>query len=426
MKTVRSNNGSEFVNERCHALFQSWGIIHQRFYPHIPQQNGIAESKHKYLLNIARSLLHQASLPRKFWDEYILTAAYLINHEVFGQVEVVHEPRSFKEANQSSMNKEIGALEKNSTWELTELPTGKRAIGSSWVYKVKMNQDGLIKRYKVRLVAKGYTHIEGIDFFESFSPVLDVNNAFLHGHLDEEVYMVSPKGYAKARDGLHYLDDLFTIKDLGHAKFFLGLELARSTHGTFITQKKYLIDIVHDCHLEEAKPAGTPLPAGIKFDAYTGPTLPFPDRYKVQQLSQFLQHPRQPHWDAALNLTKKQAIVCRSFAEAAYRSIASTVCELLWISYILADFGITVVSPIPFHCDNKAAIHITENLVFHERTKHLNIDCHIVRDRFKSDFILPQHVSTQHQVADLFTKVLVAPQSTRLMPKLGMLSHAPT
>ncbi|KAL0314769.1 UNVERIFIED_CONTAM: Retrovirus-related Pol polyprotein from transposon RE2 [Sesamum angustifolium] len=433
------------------------------------------------------------------------------------QVEAVHEPKSFKEANQSShwreaMNKEIEALEKNSTWELKELPAGKRAIGSRWVYKVKLNQDGSIERYKARLVAKGYTQIEGIDFFDNFSPMaktvtvrlfiaiatarhwpilqLDVNNAVLHGHLDEEVYMVPPEGYAKARDGLHYLDALFTIKDLGHAKFFLGLELARSTHGTFITQKKYLMDIVRDCHLEEAKPAATPLPVGIKFDASTGPALPSPDRYRklvgrllylgfsrpdisfaVQQLSQFLQHPREPHWDAALHLvrylkgsstlglffgtdspltlsafsdsdwascldtrrsvtgycvflggslvswkTKKQATVSRSSAEAEYRSMASTVCELLWISYILGDFGITVVSPIPFHCDNKAAIHITENPVFHERTKHLDIDCHIVRDRFKSGFILPQHISTQHQVADIFTKALPAPQFTVSCP----------
>ncbi|KAL0390458.1 UNVERIFIED_CONTAM: Retrovirus-related Pol polyprotein from transposon RE2 [Sesamum calycinum] len=431
-------------------------------------------------------------------------------------VEAVHEPRSFKEANQSShwreaMNKEIEAL--------TELPAGKELLAPGGFTSFSPVAKTVTVRLFIAIATARHWPILQ----------LDVNNAFLHGHLDEEVYMVPPEGYAKARDGLvcclkrslyglkqasrqwnieltskleafgfkqsshdhclftmrtdssflalivyvddvlltgdsldslssvkHYLDDLFTIKDLGHAKFFLGLELARSTHGTFITQKKYLMDIVRDCHLEEAKPAATPLPVGIKFDASTGPALPSPDRYR----SQFLQHPREPHWDAALHLvrylkgsstlglffgtdspltlsafsdsdwascldtrrsvtgycvflggslvswkTKKQATVSRSSAEAEYRSMASTVCELLWISYILGDFGITVVSPIPFHCDNKAAIHITENPVFHERTKHLDIDCHIVRDRFKSGFILPQHVSTQHQVADLFTKL---------------------
>ncbi|KAL0353607.1 UNVERIFIED_CONTAM: Retrovirus-related Pol polyprotein from transposon RE2 [Sesamum angustifolium] len=67
--------------------------------------------------------------------------------------------------------------------------------------------------------------------------------------------------------------------------------------------------------------------------------------------------------------TKKQATVSRSSAEAEYRSMASTVCELLWITYLLCDFGVSVSLPIPFWCDNQAALHITANPVFHERTK---------------------------------------------------------
>ncbi|KAL0404495.1 UNVERIFIED_CONTAM: Retrovirus-related Pol polyprotein from transposon RE2 [Sesamum radiatum] len=212
-----------------------------------------------------------------------------------------------------------------------------------------------VDHYKARLVAKGYNQIEGVDFFDSFSPVaktvtvhifiaiasasnwpllqLDVNNAFLHEHLDEEVNMLPPEGYSKASDGcvcrlqrslyglkqasrrwniefnsklesygFHqsthdhclftlkngsvfiallvyvdvltgnsldtmtkvklFLDNLFTIKDLGHAKYFLGLELARSLHGTSITQRKYLLDIIHDCQMHGAKPTSTPLPTG--------------------------------------------------------------------------------------------------------------------------------------------------------------------
>ncbi|KAL0301404.1 UNVERIFIED_CONTAM: hypothetical protein Sradi_6417200 [Sesamum radiatum] len=106
--------------------------------------------------------------------------------------------------------------------------------------------------------------------------------------------------------------------------------------------------------------------------------------------------------------------------------MGSAVCELLWVSYILGEFGIQLVTPIPFHCDNKAAIHITENPVFHERTKHLDIDCHLVHNQFKHGFILPQHISSQHQVVDLFTKTLHAAPFSRLVSKLGMFSHAPT
>ncbi|KAL0296148.1 UNVERIFIED_CONTAM: Retrovirus-related Pol polyprotein from transposon RE2 [Sesamum radiatum] len=118
------------------------------------------------------------------------------------------------------MNLELQALEQNGTWELTSLPPDKRTIGSRWVFKLKLNPDGSIDRYKARLVAKSYNQFEGVDYFDNFSPVaksvtlrvffavaasmswplfqLDVNNAFLHEHLDEEVYMDPPEGYAKA------------------------------------------------------------------------------------------------------------------------------------------------------------------------------------------------------------------------------------
>ncbi|KAL0288552.1 UNVERIFIED_CONTAM: Retrovirus-related Pol polyprotein from transposon RE1 [Sesamum angustifolium] len=85
--------------------------------------------------------------------------------------------------------------------------------------------------------------------------------------------------------------------------------------------------------------------------------------------------------------TKKQLVVSRSTAEAEYRSMAAAVCKLRWFSYLLIDSGVNVRTPISFYCDNKAALHSMANPVFHEQTKHIEIDCHIVRDAYKEGLV---------------------------------------
>jgi hypothetical protein len=86
------------------------------------------------------------------------------------------EPKNFNEASKDvnwlkSMNEELDQIEKNDTWELVPRPTNKNVIGSKWVYKNKMNEQGNIVRNKARLVCKGYAQIEGLDFDETFAPV---------------------------------------------------------------------------------------------------------------------------------------------------------------------------------------------------------------------------------------------------------------
>nr|GEV87961.1 ribonuclease H-like domain-containing protein [Tanacetum cinerariifolium] len=138
------------------------------------------------------------------------------------QLNKTHEPKSFLEAFKyphwtDAMNQEMDALLRNGTWEIIELPKGRKSIGSKWIYKIKYQSSGEIDRFKARLVAQGFGQKEGIDYEETFSPVvkmvtircllnivvsmswhvfqLDVNNAFLYVDLEETVYMKPPEGY---------------------------------------------------------------------------------------------------------------------------------------------------------------------------------------------------------------------------------------
>lgn len=279
-------------------------------------------------------------------------------------VSTYHEPQSYTEACKDNkwidaINKEIKALESNETWQFTDLPKGKKPIGCKWIFKIKYNSDGTIERHKARLVAKGYTQLEGIDFIDTFSPVaklttvrlllaiaatknwylhqLDVDNAFLHGSLDEEVYMDPPPGLQIPKSGqvckltkslyglkqasrqwfaklssfltsigfiqsqsdhslftknnlssftilLVYVDDVilagnsiteiekvknslhkaFRIKDLGSLKYFLGFEVARSSKGIHLCQRKYALDILSKTGMLDCKPSQSPLMTNTK------------------------------------------------------------------------------------------------------------------------------------------------------------------
>ncbi|KAL0349131.1 UNVERIFIED_CONTAM: hypothetical protein Sangu_1140900 [Sesamum angustifolium] len=102
--------------------------------------------------------------------------------------------------------------------------------------------------------------------------------------------------------------------------------------------------------------------------------------------------------------------------------MGAVVCELQWISYLLQDLYVSFPTPISLFCDNQATLHIVANPVFHERTKHLEIDCHLVRDKYKSGFILPTHISGKLQLADLFTKTLPGPLFASFLSKLGLIT----
>lgn len=125
--------------------------------------------------------------------------------------------------------------------------------------------------------------------------------------------------------------------------------------------------------------------------------------------------------------TKKQDTVSHSSAEAEYRAMAVTLRELKWLKRLLADMGVVHNSPMDLFCDSKAALYIAANPVFHERTKHIEADCHSVRDAVQDKLIRTRYVRTTEQLADIMTKALGSQAFQYLLNKLGVRNlHAPT
>lgn len=119
--------------------------------------------------------------------------------------------------------------------------------------------------------------------------------------------------------------------------------------------------------------------------------------------------------------SKKQHTISRSSAEAEYKGMATAVSEIIWLTGLLKELNINIDIPVKLHCDGKAAIQISANPIFHERTKHIELDCHIVREKIKDGLVHAEHTNTKEQLADLLIKGLEAAQHHSLLDKLGVL-----
>ena len=124
--------------------------------------------------------------------------------------------------------------------------------------------------------------------------------------------------------------------------------------------------------------------------------------------------------------SKKQETISLSSAEAEYRSIRKVVGELVWLSRLFEELNVPCTNPFPIFCDSQSALQIAKNPVFHERTKHIEVDCHFVRAKLQEGLISLHHIGTGEQLADILTKGLTGVKHSAILSKLDLLAAPPT
>ncbi|GJX83594.1 putative ribonuclease H-like domain-containing protein [Tanacetum coccineum] len=292
-----------------------------------------------------------------------------------------------------AMQEELLQFKLQKVWTLVDLPNGKRAIGTKWVFRNKKDERGILVRKKARLVAQGYTQEEGINYDEVFAPVarieaiglffayasfmgfivyqIDVKSAFLYGTIEEEVYVCQPP------------DEFY-----GELTFFLGLQVQQKEDGIFISQDKYVAEILKKFDFATMKTTSTPIE--------TNKAL-----VKDEEA--------------------EQTIVANSTTEAEYVAAANCFRQVLWIQNQMLDYGFNFMNT-KIYIDNESTICIVKNLVFHSKTKHLKIRHHFIRDSYEKKLIQVIKIHTDHNVADLLTKAFDVSKFNFLTASIGLLN----
>ncbi|CAL1389348.1 unnamed protein product [Linum trigynum] len=482
------------------------------------------------------------------------------------------EPVDVKEAMKDekwkrAMDEEIGAIEKNKTWELVSLPKNQKPIGVKWVFKAKKNAKGEVVRHKARLVVKGYSKRPGIDYNEVFAPVarmesirmvislatqngwkihqMDVKSAFLNGYLEEDIYVEQPPGYIvegqedkvlklkKALYGLKqaprawnsridkyfqqngfskcphehalycklqwgailmvclHVDDLvftgndpqmfeefkktmvreFEMTDIGLMSYYLGIEVTQKEEGIFISQGGFAKEVLKKFKMENCNPVSTPAECGLKlskddkgekvnsmeFRSLVGSlrylTCTRPDiLYAVGLVSRYMEAPTMSHWNAAKRIlryikgdvddrksttgfvfflgdtaftwsSKKQAIVTLSTCEAEYVAATSCACHAIWLRKLLKELNMTQEESTEIYVDNKSALALARNPVFHDRSKHIDTRYHFLRECVEQKEVMLKYVKTEDQIADIFTKPLKQDVFVKMRTLLGVTTN---
>ncbi|GJX97799.1 putative reverse transcriptase domain-containing protein, partial [Tanacetum coccineum] len=304
-----------------------------------------------------------------------------------------------------AMNQEMDDLLRNGIWELVDLPEGRKAIGSKWIYKIKFRSSGEIDRYKARLVAQDFEQKEGIDYEETFSPVVKIVSV---RYTDKGICLNQRK----------YVLDLLSEYGMLACKPAKTSLMSKLVISNKASDKDHLLENITDyqklmgklIYLTNTRPDVSYVVWEFMllrhlvcfFTAYSDVdwakcivTRKFVSGYCVFLNNSLVS------WKS-----KKQNTLSKSSTEAEYRALASVTNEVIWILKFLKDLQIENLLLVSLHSDSNSTIKIAANPVFHERTKHLEIDLYFVREKVLKEVVKTVKVDSANLIADILTKGL--------------------
>ncbi|GJQ97091.1 putative ribonuclease H-like domain-containing protein [Tanacetum coccineum] len=374
-------------------------------------------------------------------------------------------------------------------WTLVDLPYGKKAIGTKWVYRNKKDERGIVVRNKARLVAQGYKQEEGIDYDDVFAHVarieavmlflayasfknflvyqMDVKSAYLYGTIEEEVYVSQPPGFVdpeflekvykveKAIYGLHkapkawslctdfeqIMRKRFQMSSMGDLTFFLGLQVKQKEDGIFISQDKYVGEILKKFGFSSIKTTSTPMETnkaltkdedGEDVDVHLYRSMigslmyltsSRPDiMFSVCACLRFQVQPKVSHLNAVKRIfrylkgkpnlglwyPKDSPFILEAFLDSDYAGAnldrKSTTRGCQFLSSRLISWQCKKQNVTKIHVDNESAICVVKNPVYHSKTKHIEIRHHFIRDSYEKRLVEMVQIHTDNNVDNLLTK----------------------
>ncbi|KAE8656273.1 hypothetical protein F3Y22_tig00117005pilonHSYRG00292 [Hibiscus syriacus] len=421
-----------------------------------------------------------------------------------------------------AMDAEIITIEKNDTCELCDLQNGQKTIGVKWEFGVDYKEvyAPVARHDTIRLVVA----MAAQNSWPIFK--LDVKSAFLHGDLKEEVFIDQPPSYEKLgnehkvyklKKALYGLKQApqdcniamfesfkksmmieFEMSDLGMMHYFLGIEVLQSSAGIFISQKKYVGEILDKFKMKDCNHMNAPSEFGLKLNKDEGgnkvnstlykqiigslmylTTTRLDIMYAVSAISKYMECPTEIHLLAAKRIlrylqgtkefglffkkrkksnlfgftdsdyagdsddrkstsgyvfmlgtgavswsSKKQSIVTLSTTEVEFVATIACACQAIWLKKILEELQFKEDGPTLIYCDNSSAIKLSKNPVLHDRSKHIDVKYHFLRDLMNDGVINLVYCRSEDQIADILTKPLKFPAFQKLNELLGVCSCA--